>query len=264
MTKALILRAVRPYSTEEDFLAAEAWSVAARSVLLVDVGPQAEGAVVRIELVLQSGDALIVAEGTVVKHLVATESRPAGLVVKYRRMSADSSEFIKRAIAVCAERSQLSSPFAASLVPRPSVINPPPSLEAQAQGAMATQSSIAPTPRTGQAQGANTNRPTRESGRPSQQPRAQSVSVIPQARRLSTQPPGLPAAAPRSSKQPPPPADAPPVPTSQRSRASDAARSDSKTALGGDAMARLRERSAKKPITVPPDRETILARLKKP
>ncbi|HMA93681.1 MAG TPA: hypothetical protein VKP30_13410, partial [Polyangiaceae bacterium] len=124
MAEPLNIRAVRPYRNETEFLDAEAWSVAARSILLIGAEPVPPGTPVRCELRLQGGSALIIAEGTAVKYAEATQTRPAGLVVRYKRMSSTSSDFVKRAVAHAANHAvsspiAASSPSAASLPPIP-------------------------------------------------------------------------------------------------------------------------------------------------
>jgi hypothetical protein len=98
MADPLVIIVERPYVSEEEFLDAEAWTITSRSMLLVDAGPVPEGTALHCELRLGNGETLIVAEGIAVKHLTATPTRPAGLVMRYRRMSATSSEFMKRAV----------------------------------------------------------------------------------------------------------------------------------------------------------------------
>src|SRR5512133_2624972 len=113
MAEPLNIRAVRPYRNETEFLDAEAWSVAARSILLIGAEPVPPGTPVRCELRLQGGSALIIAEGTAVKYAEATQTRPAGLVVRYKRMSSASSDVVKLAVARAAEARTASSPTAA-------------------------------------------------------------------------------------------------------------------------------------------------------
>ncbi len=99
MDRPIVLRLERPYDTEEEFLRVESWTIAQRSILLVDEAERPAGTVVRCELALRGGHALIVAEGEVSKRLPPRDNRPGGLVVRLKRLSAASSAFIARALA---------------------------------------------------------------------------------------------------------------------------------------------------------------------
>jgi hypothetical protein len=274
------LRVVRPYTTEEEFLDAEAYTLNSRSVLLIDISPYPEGETVRVELTLRTGKPLILAEGAVVKHLAKSTTRPAGLVVRFRRMSGASSEFLKRAVARNAERPQSSSPLAStpltlehpSLVERESenahskprsVTSPeapsfsmlPPESTRNVQRTVSpsvTQSNLTSCP--------NPSTPTLE-------PRAQRTSVPPTDRRVSSRPTPPPRSVPAPLETTRPKALIPSVPTQTSTEASHSTTTKvlPETAHHDtDAMERLRRRDVNKPITVPPNREAILARLKKP
>jgi hypothetical protein len=98
MNDLVIVRAVRPYATESDWLHEEAWTIGRKSVYLVGIAPQPEGTRVRCELALRDGRQLLVAEGVVIKYAADNRERPPGLVVRYRRLSTASSQFIDRVI----------------------------------------------------------------------------------------------------------------------------------------------------------------------
>jgi len=302
MTSALSLHVVRPYLNEEEFLEAEAWTVNSRSLLLVGVEFHPEGTIARVELSLSSGKSLIVAEGSVVKHLAATSTRPAGLVVRFRRMSAASSDFVKRAVGFSAERPAASSPLAsiASVVQQPPpnrptrASSPPgpadavPKRGASTSKPPARRGSIAPRdrlqsqpPPQDRALNRASNRAPatlQASSRPSAPPRAGSVSVIPAAKRVSTVPP---VASDQTAIRSVRPAPLPPAsdelkklrlehlpegfaPGQRNENVAPPKVVDEGAHHDTGAIDRLRKRQAGKPITVPPDREAILARLKKP
>jgi hypothetical protein len=250
MVDPLVIRVDRPYASAEEFLEAEAWSVTARSMLLIDIGPLPEGTALRFELRLGNGRSLVVAEGFAVKHLGASQTRPAGLVVRYKRMSAASSEFVKRAVAHSTQSRPIPSPKSASVPPttksssaapqrRPTSGPPPRPSRSPAAG----QSSALPT-----AGGRSSGPPRGISGHPG--PAARSVSVVPAARRVSTIPPEPPPTRRESNRASRQVAQQSPVPSANT-------RHDSL------AMQRLRSRASMKAISIPPDREAILSRLKK-
>lgn len=251
MVEPLVIRVDRPYASEAEFLDAEAWSVTARSVLLIDIAPLPEGTVLRLELRLSNGRSLLVAEGVAVKHLGASPTRPAGLVVRYKRMSGASSEFVKRAVEHTAAARPAPSAKAATA--------PPPAPRANSS-APTRRATSGPPPRSSRAPTAvqPSNRPSPTVARSSAPPKgvsyppgptARSVSVVPAARRVSTIPPE-PSTRRESSRNIRAAEPHPPVPA-------DNTRHDS------GAMQRLRSRAATKAISAPPNREAILSRLKK-
>jgi hypothetical protein len=117
VTENLVLRVQRPYSTESEFLQTENWTITKKSMFLIGAQAHPEGTIVRCELVLATGVQLVVAEGTVAKYVQATAERPAGLVVKYRRMTPASSQFVNRALST-REAAEASSPSAAEHGPQ--------------------------------------------------------------------------------------------------------------------------------------------------
>jgi len=106
------VRIVRPYATESEWLHEEGWTVAKKSVYLIGIAPMPEGAAIRCELELASGQRLLVAEGVVVKYSTDSGDRPSGLVVRYRRLSSASSQFINRVLSA-RDASEVSSPSSA-------------------------------------------------------------------------------------------------------------------------------------------------------
>jgi hypothetical protein len=293
MVDPLSIRVERPYASEEEFLDAEAWAVTARSMLLIDVGPLPEGTPVRCELQLRNGHALVVAEGFAVKHLGATPTRPAGLVVRYRRMSAASSEFVKRAVARNAQARPGSSPTAAT----------GPALDqstSQEQGATARSSAGAPQRRTSGHPPRSSRSPVADqpsarppstairSSKPPKQPSVspgpgattRSVSVIPPARRVSSLPPerssrSLSQSSAHQKHETPGNSSVPhnsqaakePIRLHRSTAPQPAGTADGAplARIGHDsgAMQRLRSRATSKAISTPPDREAVLSRLKK-
>jgi hypothetical protein len=109
MSELSVVHAVRPYANEPDWLREEGWTIGRKSVYLIGIPPQPEGTRVRCELALKNGKQLLVAEGVVIKYAVDNGERPPGLVVRYRRLSTASSQFIDRVLNA-RDASELSSP----------------------------------------------------------------------------------------------------------------------------------------------------------
>lgn len=279
MTEPVHIRVVRPYQSTEEFLATEAWSVTARSLLLINVDAVAPGTPLRCELCLANGQALIVAEGTAVKHADATPTRPAGLVVRYKRMSSASSDFVKLAVARAAETRTASSPTATEGPFSSRASNPPSSALSRASSPAPKPSSRAPGP----AQRPSSRAPGRRSERPHEpnphskadgsradgsleskspfQPQQSAGRGDPQNRRSSR-----PAA--RDNRSPKVPSErklavaAPRGPS--KAPTATPSRGVSETSIhDSTAMQRLRNRRLTRAISSPPDREGVLARLKR-
>ncbi len=140
MTEILVLRVERPYSTESEFLHSENWTITKKSMFLIGVPSHPEGTIARCELLLSSGIQLLVAEGTVAKFVPASADRPAGLVVRYRRLTPASSQFVNRALNN-RDVAEASSPSAAEH--RPIVSNSQPR-QTEATGVSYAQSDQVP------------------------------------------------------------------------------------------------------------------------
>ncbi len=94
MPEKLLLRLVRPYSTAEEYMTAEGWSVGKTSAVLVGHAPIEPGTLVRCEVVLESGEPLLRVEGTVEKFIEPEGSRPGGPKLRFARMTPDTKHFI--------------------------------------------------------------------------------------------------------------------------------------------------------------------------
>ncbi|HEV8244656.1 MAG TPA: hypothetical protein VGP93_02720 [Polyangiaceae bacterium] len=108
----IVLHVVRPYQTAEEYLAAEAWSIDARSMVLIGAADLAPDTVVLFDVAIESGDKLIRAEGKVAGMIAAAGERPAGLRVKLKRYGAATKAFIDRAAQIARGTSDASSPLA--------------------------------------------------------------------------------------------------------------------------------------------------------
>lgn len=95
----VVVHIVRPYATEQEYLAAEAWSIDARSMLLLDAETLPVDTAVLFDIALSDGHKPIRAEGRVVAEVAPDGSRPGGLRVKFKRFGAATKAFIERAVA---------------------------------------------------------------------------------------------------------------------------------------------------------------------
>ncbi|MBX3181318.1 MAG: hypothetical protein KIT72_14430 [Polyangiaceae bacterium] len=98
----VVIRTVRPYATEEEFLQAEGWTLSRRGVVLLDQRPQAVGARVRFEVRLSGGQSVMRAEGTVENFRAATDDAPSQLRIGFTRFDASTKALIASAEALAA------------------------------------------------------------------------------------------------------------------------------------------------------------------
>lgn len=94
----LVVHVVRPYATEQEYLQEEAWSIDARSMLLVDVEPLPADTAVLFDIALADGHKPIRAEGRVVGAVAPDGARPGGLRIRFKRFGAATKAFIERAV----------------------------------------------------------------------------------------------------------------------------------------------------------------------
>lgn len=94
----VVVHVVRPYQSELDYLSAEAWTIDARSMLLVDAEPLAPDTAVLFDISLRDGSKPIRAEGRVIGTVAPKEGQPGGLRVRFKRFGAATKAFIERAV----------------------------------------------------------------------------------------------------------------------------------------------------------------------
>lgn len=90
---------VRPYDSEEEFLAAEAWTMDTKGMLLIDQPVLPTGTMVRFDITLNNGSKVIRAEGKVVGVAAAKGGRPGGLKVRFKRFGGATKTLIDRVVA---------------------------------------------------------------------------------------------------------------------------------------------------------------------
>jgi len=95
----VVLHVIRPYASEAEFLAAEAWSVDARSMLLLEQEALEPDTIVIFDVTLESGERLVRAEGRVAALVAPTAEHAGGLRVRFKRYGSQTKAFVERAIA---------------------------------------------------------------------------------------------------------------------------------------------------------------------
>ncbi len=109
----IVVHVVRPYASEQEYLNAEAWSIDARTMLLIDAEVLAPDTAVLFDVALTDGQKPIRAEGRVVGTTPAQHGRPGGLKVRFKRFGAATKAFIERAVkfkSAAGEPERLSQP----------------------------------------------------------------------------------------------------------------------------------------------------------
>lgn len=98
MTQPIVLHVARPYSSVDEYLAHEGWTLDARSILLLDQPELPRDTVVTFDLTLSDGSRPIRAEGRVLGMLEPADGRPGGLRVRFKRYGASTKALIERAV----------------------------------------------------------------------------------------------------------------------------------------------------------------------
>jgi hypothetical protein len=112
-----LLHVTRPYASEEEYLAAEAWTIDARGMLLVGERELATDTAVIFDVTLKNGAKVIRAEGRVTGYVAPSDERAGGVRVRFRKFGAQTKAFIDRA--VHAREEQLSTSLASEPPPEP-------------------------------------------------------------------------------------------------------------------------------------------------
>lgn len=99
VSEPLVLRVVRPYATQEEFLAEESWTIIDDKSMIL-VGEELErDTIIRFELVLTDGSRLMRGEAKVTRSVPEADGRPGGIRVRFRRFGASTKELIDRVLA---------------------------------------------------------------------------------------------------------------------------------------------------------------------
>ncbi len=129
------IRIARPYSTEEAFLERELETLTRTSVLLVGAQARPQGVVLRFEVTLASGAALLRGEGRVVGYKQNAFGDEPGLTLRFTRLDPRSKALVDRAAALRDARvrggsqsTPPSAPDSGETFPPASATAPPPEI----------------------------------------------------------------------------------------------------------------------------------------
>ena len=118
------IRITRPHQTEEEFLAAELDTISRTGVVLVGAQQRPEGVVLRFELTLANGAALLRGEGRVIGYKPNVVGNESGLALRFTRLDSKSKALVVRVNQMQSDRREQR---------RSSMVPPPPSARVDAQ-----------------------------------------------------------------------------------------------------------------------------------
>ncbi|HEX6275905.1 MAG TPA: hypothetical protein VFZ53_22845 [Polyangiaceae bacterium] len=125
MTSPVVLHLTRPYASADEYLEREGWSIDTRSMVLVGQAELPAETDVVFDVTLADGSKPIRAEARVVGVVAATEGRPAGLRVRFRRYGSATRAFVERAVSSRGSSDvAASSRGPASVPPAPGSVRP--------------------------------------------------------------------------------------------------------------------------------------------
>ncbi len=116
MSSPIVIHVLRPYASEDEYIASEGFTISPKSMLLVDQPPLPTDTAVIFDVALGNGQKPIRAEGVVLGYVEASAGQLGGVRVRFKRYGAATKAFIDRA--------NPSSTPAASLPPRAESIAP--------------------------------------------------------------------------------------------------------------------------------------------
>ncbi len=93
----IAIRSIRPYATEEAFLAEERDTLTRTAVTLIGAPSRPRGVVLRFEVTLSDGTPLVRGEGRVLGFQPAERDAPSTLTLRFTRLDAKSKAFVDRA-----------------------------------------------------------------------------------------------------------------------------------------------------------------------
>lgn len=114
------IRIVRPYASEDEFLAHEIETVSKSSIVLIGAPSRPQGVVLRFEVTLSTGKSLFRGEGRVVASKASAHGDQEGLTLRFTRLDPRSKALVDRAVALKEARAKgLPDPVSASAPPAP-------------------------------------------------------------------------------------------------------------------------------------------------
>jgi hypothetical protein len=114
----IVIHVLRPFASEEEYLASERFSISGKTMLLIDQPPLPLDTSVIFDVSLTNGHKPIRAEGVVLGYAEPSGQHPGGLRVRFKRYGAATKAFIDRA------NGSTSLPLASLLPQAPAILQP--------------------------------------------------------------------------------------------------------------------------------------------
>jgi hypothetical protein len=121
----IVLHVIRPYANAEEYLRSEAWTMDARTMLLIGEADLPPGTQVTFDVTLGDGSRPIRAEARVLANVEPTGARPGGVRVRFKRYGASTKTFIDKASEMADRASLRPAARPAPEPPRPPTAPPP-------------------------------------------------------------------------------------------------------------------------------------------
>jgi hypothetical protein len=120
------IRITRPYASEEDYLKGEIETLTRTSITLLGAQQRPQGVVLRFEVVLSTGQALVRGEGRVVGYKPNALHGLGGLTLRFTRLDSRSKDLVDRAAAIREKRRSSAPPAGGEMPAAPRSTPPPP------------------------------------------------------------------------------------------------------------------------------------------
>jgi len=124
LSEPVVLHVIRPYASAEEYLKHEAWTMDARTMLLIGEADLPPGTPVTFDVTLGDGSRPIRAEARALANVEPSGSRPGGLRVRFKRYGASTKTFIDRAVELSDRASLRPVQRATPEPPRPASVAP--------------------------------------------------------------------------------------------------------------------------------------------
>jgi len=130
VSEPVVLHVIRPYASADEYLKHEAWTMDARTMLLIGEADLPPGTPITFDVTLGDGSRPIRAEARALANVEPNGSRPGGLRVRFKRYGASTKTFIDRAVELSDRASLRPVQRATPEPPRPASVAPQPAAEA--------------------------------------------------------------------------------------------------------------------------------------
>jgi hypothetical protein len=120
------IRITRPYATDDELLAREPDTITRTGVTLLGAQSRPQGVVLRFELALANGTAILRGEGRVVGYKPNVQDGLGGLALRFTRLDTRSKSLVDKAAALRDQRRQSLPPPSGGSLSHPHLPLPPP------------------------------------------------------------------------------------------------------------------------------------------